>query len=595
MLSRYKKITAILITVMLSLSSATASFAESPAAPPDGFNGTNMGEPPSAPPDGGMSGGTPGGNMSSSVTWSGATEISSTAAETGKTYESTTANENALLIDTNEVVTLSDITVSKSGDSDGGDATSFYGTNAGVLVKGGSNTSITGGTITTSATGANAVFSYGGNGAQNGASGDGTTVNITDTKIHTTGNGSGGIMTTGGGVTNANNLTIVTEGGSSAPIRTDRGGGTVSVTGGSYTSNGLGSPAVYSTADVTVTNAELVSNLSEGICIEGKNSVTLNNVNLTANNTQTNGNATFLDSIMIYQSMSGDADSGTSSFTATGGTINSKNGHVFHITNTNAVINLNGVVIQNSDSENILLSVCDDGWNGAGNIATLNASGQTLSGNILVGSNSSLALNLNNSSVFTGTVSGNITNAKGQTVSETVGTVNVTLDETSKWYLTADTYISSFNGNAANVITGGYTLYVNGTALSDTTAYDAAQKAITVSINGKTVDFSAYDNVLPYIESDRTLVPIRALAESMGFTVDWADETRTVTVKGGNTEIVLTIDSDKATVNGETYTLDVPARITSDRTFIPLRFVSENMGAKVDWNDADRSITITAN
>jgi hypothetical protein len=96
-------------------------------------------------------------------------------------------------------------------------------------------------------------------------------------------------------------------------IRTDRGGGTVTVAGGCYTTSGLGSPAIYSTADITVSDATLVSNLSEGVCIEGKNSVTVNNSSLTANNTEMNGNATFLDTIMIYQSMSGDADSGTSS------------------------------------------------------------------------------------------------------------------------------------------------------------------------------------------------------------------------------------------------------------------------------------------
>ena len=593
MLFGNRKIIAILTAITLLLALAVTAFADAPSAPPDGFGGGNMGEPPSAPPDGGNGGpGGPGGGQSTSVSWSGADEITSAAAETNKTYNSTTANENALLVDTNEAVTLTGITVTKTGDSDGGDASSFYGTNAGVLVKGGSVTTITGGTITTDATGANAVFSYGGNGAQNGASGDGTTVNISDTVIHTTGNGSGGIMTTGGGVTNATNLTVVTEGGSSAPIRTDRGGGTVTVTGGSYTSNGLGSPAIYSTADITVSDAVLVSNLSEGVCIEGKNSVTLNNADLTANNTQMNGNATFLDSIMIYQSMSGDADSGTSSFTANGGTITSKNGHVFHVTNTNAVISLNGVTIVNEDSENVLLSVCDDGWSGAGNIATFNAVGQTLSGTILVGGNSTLSLNLSDNSVFTGTVGGNIVNAKGQTISEAVGTVNVTLDDTSTWVLTADTYVSSFEGNAESIVTNGYTLYVNGTALEGTTA-TAAESDITVSVNGTPVDFAAYDNVLPYIENDRTLVPIRALAEAMGFTVLWEDETQTVTVRDGETEIVFVIDSDKAAVNGEAFALDVPARLTSDRTFIPLRFVSENMGAKVVWNEADRSITVT--
>ncbi|MBR1607570.1 MAG: hypothetical protein IJ664_07645, partial [Clostridia bacterium] len=242
---------------------------------------------------------------------------------------------------------------------------------------------------------------------------------------------------------------------------------TVVVDGGSYTANGLGSPAISSTADITVSNATLTSNLYEGVCIEGKNSITLIDCDMTANNTAMNGNATFLDTIMIYQSMSGDADSGTSSFTMTGGSLTSKSGHMFHVTNTNAVISLSGVTLANEGS-GVLLSVCDDGWSGASNIATLNADGQALQGTILVGDNSTLNLNLSNGSAFEGTVSGEITNAKGDTVSSEIGTVNVTLDETSTWTLTADTAITSFSGNAENVISNGYTLYVDGAALAGT-------------------------------------------------------------------------------------------------------------------------------
>ncbi|MBO7407082.1 MAG: hypothetical protein J6V14_05570, partial [Clostridia bacterium] len=316
--------------------------------------------------------------------------------------------------------------------------------------------------------GANGVFCYGGNGGQNGAPGDGTKVVIRDTTIVTTGSGSGGIMTTGGGITEAYDLTVTTSGQSSAAIRTDRGGGTVTVDGGIYTSNGLGSPAIYSTADITVSNAKLISNLSEGVCIEGLNSITLNNCDLTANNTKCNGNATFLDSIMIYQSMSGDAASGTSSFTMTGGSLTSKSGHVFHVTNTSAVITLSGVTITNEDGDNILLSVCDDGWSGGSNTATFNASKQTLSGAILVGSNSELTLKLSDGSSFTGYINGKITNASGTSVSTEVGTVNVTLEGGSTWTLTGDSYVTSFTGDASSVISNGYTLYVNGVALTGT-------------------------------------------------------------------------------------------------------------------------------
>ena len=431
---------------------------------PDGQPGERPdGEGPGGNPPGG--GGFGGGSSNADIDYTGAVDIAAADSQDGNTYASTTADESALLISTSDNVTISNATVTKTGDSDGGDNCNFYGLNAAVLVKDGSTTTITGGTITSDADGANGVFSYGGNGGQNGAAGDGTTVIISDTTITTTGDGSGGIMTTGGGVTKASNLTVTTSGRSSAAIRTDRGGGTVTVDGGTYTTNGLGSPAIYSTADITVSNAELISNLSEGVCIEGINSITLNNCDLTASNTSTNGNATFLDTIMIYQSMSGDADSGTSVFTMTGGTLTSKSGHVFHVTNTTAVINLNNVKIVNTDSDNILLSVCADGWNGDTNTATVNASNQTLEGTILVGSDSKLILNLTDGSSFTGSIGGNITNAKGTTVSTEVGNVSVTIDNSSTWTLTADTYITSFEGDVSSINTNGYTLYVNGTVL----------------------------------------------------------------------------------------------------------------------------------
>ena len=393
-----------------------------------------------------------------------------TAAQTldGYAVNSTTADENTILVNTTDDVTITNSTVTKTGDSDGGDNCNFYGQNAAVLVEGGSTTTLTNLTVTSDAKGANGIFSYGGNGGQNGGDGDGTKVIIKDTSITTTGDGAGGTMTTGGGTTNAYNLTVTTNGQSSAAIRTDRGGGTVYVDGGTYTSNGLGSPAIYSTAEIHVANATLVSNLSEGVCIEGLNSIELTDCDLTANNTKCNGNATFMDTIMIYQSMSGDAATGNSTFAMTGGSLTSKNGHMFHVTNTNADIELNGVKLTNEDAANILISVCDDGWNGGNNKATFNAKVQDLVGAVLVGNNSTLALNLTEGTTFEGYVNGNIVNASNQTVSTEVGTVAVTLDNNSTWTLTADSYVTEFNGAAANVIANGHTLYVKGTALTGT-------------------------------------------------------------------------------------------------------------------------------
>ena len=470
-----KKILSILLVLMM-LFSVTA-FAENgpggtpPGDPPSGEMGTPPdGAPGGTPPDGmhgngDFGGGTPPGGRTSSFEYTAATEITEAAELTDQTYVSETVDESALIVNTADAVTITNPTVTKTGSSDGGDNCNFYGLNAALLVMGGSTTTIMGGTIESSASGANGVFSYGGNSGRNGAAGDGTTVIISDTTITTTGDGSGGIMTTGGGVTYASNLTVTTSGRSSAAIRTDRGGGTVVVDGGTYTTNGLGSPAIYSTADITVSNATLTSNLSEGVCIEGMNSIILENCDMTANNTQCNGNATFHDTIMIYQSMSGDADSGTSSFTMTGGSLTSLSGHMFHVTNTHAVITLSGVTLNNEGSD-VLLSVCDDGWSGASNTAELVADAQALIGTILVGDNSTLTLTLSNGSTFDGTMSGEIVNAKGTTISTDIGTANVIMDSSSTWTLTADTYITSFEGDVSNVIGNGYTLYVNGEAVN---------------------------------------------------------------------------------------------------------------------------------
>ena len=436
---------------------------------------TNSNTPPAPPsgekPDGAPGGnGGPGGSSASSVTYKATKKITSDKTEKNKTYKSTTADKSALLV-SGAKVTEKNLTVTKSGDSDGGDNCNFYGQNAAVLAKDGATLTITGATIKTSASGANGVFSYGGNGGQNGAEGDGTTVIIKNSTIKTTGSGSGGIMTTGGGVTKATNLKVNTSGQSSAAIRTDRGGGTVTVNKGTYTTSGLGSPAVYSTANITVKNAKLTSKLSEGVVIEGLNSVTLKNVDLTANNTKTNGNATHYDTIFLYQSMSGDSAEGTSTFTMKGGSITSKNGEVFHVTNTNGVINLNNVKITNKDSDNVLLSVTNDGWSGSDNTATLNATKQTLKGNIVV-SNAAVGSNANKSTLTMNLKSGSTFKGAINTSESSRGTVNVTIDSTSTWKLTGDSYVDSLTCSGT-IDYNGHTLYVNGVAYTADSPYSA--------------------------------------------------------------------------------------------------------------------------
>ena len=380
-----------------------------------------------------------------------------TETETTADYSSTTANTNALSLTDGTSATFSNITVSKTGDATGSsDGTSGYdwvGTNAAILASGGSKLTITGATITTSAVGGNAVFSYGGSRSGNG---DGTTITISDSTITTSSNNSGGIMTTGGGTMNASNLTITTSGGSSAAIRSDSGGGTVTVNGGTYTANGQGSPAIYSTAAISVADADLTSGIAQVVVIEGGNSVALDTCKLTANHTTKNGQDSTYQAVLIYQSMSGDASDGESSFSMTDGSLTNTQGDIFCVTNTTTTINLSGITITNNDTSGGFLRAeaqkwGDTGSNG-GNV-TLNASGQTMSGNIVVDSSSSLALNLKDSSTYSGAI-----NTSGQE-----GTVSVTIEAGSTWTLTGNSYVTSLTNNGT-ITKGSYTLYVNGTA-----------------------------------------------------------------------------------------------------------------------------------
>lgn len=378
-----------------------------------------------------------------------------------ETYESNTKDENTILVNGDVDVNMNNITVNKSGDSDGGDNTSFYGINSAILAKSGAIVIIKNSTINTNATGANGVFSYGGSSTTNNSSNDGTTVTISDSTITTTKDNSGGIMTTGGGIMNAYNLIINTSGISSAAIRTDRGGGKVNVDGGTYTTTGQGSPIIYSTADIIVSNAKLIAKASEGVVIEGKNSVTLNNVTLTDTNNKLNGKSTTYKNIFLYQSMSGDASNGTSSFTSKNSKITTNKGDTFYVTNTTAVINLENNTITNNDKSGAFLKIKKDSWGNSGSNGgnvTLKATNQLINGDIVIDSISTLTMNLKNSN-FTGKIN----------KSNSAKSIDLNIDKDTKIKLTGNSYVTSFTNEDAsnsNIDFNGYKLYVKGKAIN---------------------------------------------------------------------------------------------------------------------------------
>ena len=207
-------------------------------------------------------------------------------------------------------------------------------------------------------------------------------------------------------------------------------------------------------------NANLIATASEGVVIEGKNSVTLENTTLTDTNNTLNGQSTTYKNIFLYQSMSGDAASGQATFTAKNSTIITNQGDSFYVTNTTAEINLENNQITNNDNTSNFLRIQKDSWGNSGSnggTVTLNLTNQKATGNIVVDSISSLTMNLTNNSSFEGAIN-----------NENVGKVNLTLDATSTLALTGDTYLESLtnvDSTNSNINLNGYKLYVNGVEL----------------------------------------------------------------------------------------------------------------------------------
>ena len=385
--------------------------------------------------------GGPGGQASGVDSYDTVNEYSSDETVSDTSLESTGTDENAALISNGAEVTFSNDAISRtSSDSQGGDNSSFYGVGAAVLATDGT-AYVKDSTVTTDSKGGAGLFAYG----------DGT-VYVADTDITTQQDTSGGIHAAGGGKLYAWDLNVETNGESSAAIRSDRGGGTMVVDGGTYTSNGVGSPAVYCTADIAVNNAELTANGSEAVCIEGLNSLRLYNSNLTGNMSDDDQNDTTW-TVILYQSMSGDSEVGNSTFQMDGGTITSKNGGLFYTTNTECTITLKDVDITYNDDNEFFLQCTGNnnqrGWgqSGAnGSDCNFTADSQDMKGNVIWDSISDLDFYMINGS----TLEGAFVNDESNAGNGGDGYCNVVIDKDSTWTVTGDSTITSLS-NAGTI------------------------------------------------------------------------------------------------------------------------------------------------
>ena len=429
-----------------------------------GGQGQPGGDGQGAPGQGG-----PGGQSQGVDSYTAANEYTEDTTVSNETIESTGTDENAALISSGANVTLDNDTITRtSADSQGGDNSSFYGVGAAVLATDGT-AYVKEGSVTTDAAGGAGLFAYG----------DGT-VYASGTTVKTTQDTSGGVHVAGGGTLYGWDLNVETNGESSAAIRSDRGGGTMVIDGGTYVSNGVGSPAIYSTADIAVSNANLTANGSEAICIEGLNSIHLYDCDLTGNMSDLDQNDNTW-TVILYQSMSGDSEVGNSTFQMNGGSLTSENGGIFYTTNTESTITLSNVDITYNDDNEFFLQCTGNtnqrGWGQSGaNGADCHFTGisQDMQGNVIWDSISNLDFYLTEGSSLTGAV----VDDESYAGEGGAGYCNVYVSADSTWTVTGDSTVSSLENEGTIIDSEGKTVTIQGT---DGTVYVQGDSGYTIT------------------------------------------------------------------------------------------------------------------
>ncbi len=382
---------------------------------------------------GGM-GPPPGGGGSKPESYDAVLEITEDTALDGAELASEAGNENVIHVFGGAVAAVTNSSFTNSGEGGGGDAASFYGVGATLFVSDG-ELYADGVTIDSTVSGGTGVFAY-----------DKGVAYVRNADISTTQAAAGGLHVAGGGTLYAWDCTVDTQAPmAAAAIRSDRGGGTMVIDGGRYVTNG-GTGAVYVTADISVHDAYLYTGGSEAIAIEGKNTLRLFDCELEGNMIPSEINDNRVWNLIVYQSMSGDADVGTSELDIIGGRLTTHAGPILYNTNTSSYITLKDVDILRGDDTTYLLQVTGNAssrtWGRAGNNGAnciFSAYAQTLPGDVVYDTISNLDLYLMEGSALEGAILCDDSFNGGNSGD---GVSNVTIDADSVWTVTGDSVIT---------------------------------------------------------------------------------------------------------------------------------------------------------
>ena len=394
---------------------------------------------------------------------------SGTSVQSNSILTATSADQSAVYVSVSGVLTLVNPKIVTSGNTSDGDKSSFYGLNAAVLAASGGKIYIYGGTIDTSGTGANGVFSTGAN----------SYIYLSNVVIHCAAQLGHGVDATEAGTMVLYDVEADTKGANSSVIATDRGGGTIKVYGGTFTCAGRDSAGIYSTGMIVVNDATISASGGEGVVVEGGNSAVLTNVVLSgATGSRDRG-------IMVYNSFSGDATSGTGTLDMTGGsyTWNSTTGPAFYSANTVAIIKLNTVAVTNNSP--ILVKASADSWGTSGaNGGTIRfyANAEKLTGTIVADSISSVSVTLTGKSSLNGALN----------TADTAKSILLALDASSSLSLSAVSYVTVLSNTTG--ISGTSMTNISGNGFN---LYYSTSQAANSYLAGKTYSLQNGGSLIP--------------------------------------------------------------------------------------------------
>ena len=341
-------------------------------------------------------------------------------------------------------VKVSNIKIMKTGNSSSLRESDIYGKNAGIIANNKINAQISNSKIKTEGKGSSGIV----------ATEDGTILKVENTQIETKEERSRGIVATDSAKIEANNVNVITRGYKASGVAIDFMYGEIELSDSEITTNGIDSVPIYSVGKITAKNSTLISNNAECVVIDGNNKVELENVIAVAGKKR---------GIALYYTGPKTKGDIIGKITVTGGSLDVKDGPVIYVTNTTAEINLSNVNIKSNS--NIFLQAkidTDDELSQEGTIekalggkVILKAENQIIKGDILLDNESTLNMNLSSNSIYNGKVNGDKTGKE----------IKITIDETSKWQLTGDSYITVLDNediSNSNIDLNGYKLYVNG-------------------------------------------------------------------------------------------------------------------------------------